>query len=164
MKPWLIPFYDSFVELNGGGSVGGGLTHNDFLKKVFIETVPFAFMRGRTFHDSFILCDEMQNSTPEQMLMLLTRIGKCSKMVITGDLKQSDLNCYNNGLRDFVDKLFFMKNKILALKKNCGGGDEVGADTMTFTIKNVAFIRLSQDDIKRCDTVNFILDIYKYAR
>ena len=69
-----------------------------------IEISPLAFMRGRTFKRAFIIADEMQNSTPNQMLMLTTRIGDKSKMVITGDLKQSDRSL-QNGLLDIMKKI-----------------------------------------------------------
>ena len=65
---------------------------------------PFGFMRGRTFHDTFIIADEMQNSTPNQMKMLLTRIGNNSKMVVMGDMEQSDLS-ETNGLTDIIGRI-----------------------------------------------------------
>jgi phosphate starvation-inducible PhoH-like protein len=68
-----------------------------------IEISPLAYMRGRTFKNSFIIADEMQNSSPNQMLMLTTRIGQGSKMIITGDLKQSDKG-QESGLFDFITK------------------------------------------------------------
>ena len=65
---------------------------------------PLGFMRGRTFDDTFIIADEMQNSTPNQMKMLLTRIGTNSKMVVMGDMEQSDLSD-TNGLTDILDRV-----------------------------------------------------------
>lgn len=71
-----------------------------------IETCPLAFMRGRTFDKSWIIADEMQNSTKEQMLMLLTRIGFGSKLVIIGDTEQSDMQDHDyTGLDDLMDRL-----------------------------------------------------------
>ena len=67
-----------------------------------IEISPIAHMRGRTFTNSYVIADEMQNSTL-QMKMLLTRLGKI-KMIITGDLNQSDLKTENNGFLDFIDR------------------------------------------------------------
>ena len=72
-------------------------------KQISIE--PLAYMRGRTFKRSFIIADEMQNSLPSQMKMLLTRIGEGSKMVVTGDLKQHDRTYEKNGLLDFISKI-----------------------------------------------------------
>ena len=69
-----------------------------------VEMVPFAFMRGRTFHNSFIIADEMQNATKEQLRMIMTRIGMGSKMVIDGDIEQTDIGI-NNGLRYLINKL-----------------------------------------------------------
>jgi phosphate starvation-inducible PhoH-like protein len=70
-----------------------------------ISVEPLGFMRGRTFHDTFIIADEMQNSTPNQMKMLLTRIGNNSKMVILGDMEQSDLPEGANGLTDIISRV-----------------------------------------------------------
>jgi phosphate starvation-inducible PhoH-like protein len=67
-----------------------------------IEISPLAYMRGRTFKNAFIVADEMQNATPSQMKMLLTRLGEGSRMVVTGDLNQAD-RPRENGLLDFVN-------------------------------------------------------------
>jgi phosphate starvation-inducible PhoH-like protein len=71
------------------------------LDEQVIEVSPLAFMRGRTFKQSWIIADEMQNATPSQMKMLLTRLGDGSKMVVTGDTQQADRKENNNGLIDF---------------------------------------------------------------
>ncbi len=97
MAPWMSPLYDYFNE-NDSTIV------NKFLSSQKIEIVPMAFMRGRTFNNAYIIGDEMQNSTPMQMKTLLTRIGRDSKLVITGDLEQSDLNT-RNGLTDIISLL-----------------------------------------------------------
>ena len=70
-----------------------------------IEIAPLAFMRGRTFKNSWIIADEMQNATPSQMKMVLTRMGERSKVVITGDLNQHDRGFEENGLCDFIKLL-----------------------------------------------------------
>ena len=93
MEPWIRPMMDIFENY---------LTRNQLEKHVCIE--PLGFMRGRTFNDSFIIADEMQNSTPNQMKMLLTRLGDNSKMIVMGDLKQSDLGP-KNGLADLVKRI-----------------------------------------------------------
>lgn len=85
VDPYLRPFYDALYEL-----VGLEQTHY-FIEKSKIEIAPLAFMRGRTLSEAFIILDEAQNTSPEQMKMLLTRLGHDSKMVITGDLTQVDL-------------------------------------------------------------------------
>ena len=93
MEPWIRPMMDVFENY---------LTRNQLEKHVCIE--PLGFMRGRTFNNSFIIADEMQNSTPNQMKMLLTRLGDNSKMIVMGDLKQSDLGP-RNGLADLVKRI-----------------------------------------------------------
>jgi phosphate starvation-inducible PhoH-like protein len=75
------------------------------LEEQILEISPLAFMRGRTFKNSWIIADEMQNATPNQMKMLLTRLGEDSRMVITGDVRQTDRKEGDNGLIDF-DALF----------------------------------------------------------
>jgi len=77
-----------------------------FLEKNIIEIAPIAFMRGRTLNDSFIILDEAQNTTPEQMKMFLTRMGFNAKMVVTGDVTQIDLpNARRSGLLEAIDVL-----------------------------------------------------------
>ena len=70
-----------------------------------IEISPLAFMRGRTFKNAWIVADEMQNATPNQMKMLLTRIGENSRILVTGDVEQTDRTATNNGLLDLADRL-----------------------------------------------------------
>jgi phosphate starvation-inducible PhoH-like protein len=85
MKPWVAPMLD-------------------YIKKTQVEIVPLAYMRGRTFKNTFVIADEMQNSTRNQMKMILTRLGDNSNMVVTGDLEQSDL-LSTNGLGDLVYRM-----------------------------------------------------------
>lgn len=89
MEPWVKPMFEILQS-----------------KRVdkCVEIVPMAYMRGRTFKNTFIIADEMQNSTPSQMKMVLTRLGEDSKMVIAGDIKQSDLHSMN-GLNDLFQRL-----------------------------------------------------------
>lgn len=98
MAPWTRPVFDVFREYFYANEIEG------MIKEGVIEISPLAYMRGRTFKDSFIIADEMQNATPNQMKMLLTRIGTGSKMVVTGDLAQAD-RLKDNGLIDFVNHL-----------------------------------------------------------
>jgi len=70
-----------------------------------VEIAPLAFMRGRTFKNSWIIADEMQNATPAQAKMLMTRIGTNSKIVITGDVEQADRSNGDNGLLDLCERL-----------------------------------------------------------
>ena len=85
VDPYLRPLYDALYEMLEAEKV------EKFLERNVIEVAPIAFMRGRTLNDSFIILDEAQNSTPEQMKMVLTRQGFNSKMVVTGDITQIDL-------------------------------------------------------------------------
>ncbi len=85
VNPYLRPLYDALYDMAEPHMV------KDYLDRGIIEVAPLAFMRGRTLNDSFIILDEAQNSTPEQMKMFLTRLGFDSKTVITGDITQSDL-------------------------------------------------------------------------
>ena len=85
IDPYLRPLYDSLYEMLGNE------TCLKYLERQVIEIAPLAYMRGRTLDDSFIILDEAQNTTPEQMKMFLTRIGFNSKVVVTGDLSQTDL-------------------------------------------------------------------------
>ena len=85
IDPYLRPLYDALFEMMGAEN------YQRHIEKGTIEIAPLAYMRGRTLDDSFIILDEAQNSTPEQMKMFLTRLGFNSKAVITGDLTQTDL-------------------------------------------------------------------------
>ncbi len=85
IDPYLRPLYDSLYEMLGPENC------MRYMEKMIIEIAPLAYMRGRTLDDSFIILDEAQNTTPEQMKMFLTRIGYNSKVVVTGDLSQTDL-------------------------------------------------------------------------
>lgn len=116
MKPWVRPMIDHLITRR-------------------VETVPLAYMRGLTFNNSFVIADEMQNSTQEQMKMLLTRIGKNSKLVITGDPDQSDLK-EHNGFDDIVARIHKRPDDLWRL------------------------VELTSDDIQRSELVRRILKIY----
>lgn len=98
MEPWTRPIIDVFEEYYHPREIA------NMLEEGTIEISPLAYMRGRTFKNAFVVADEMQNATPSQMKMLLTRLGDGSRMVVTGDLNQAD-RPKENGLLDFV-KLF----------------------------------------------------------
>jgi phosphate starvation-inducible protein PhoH and related proteins len=100
IDPYLRPLYDALHDMLDGEKV------DRYLEKKVIEVAPLAFMRGRTLNDSFIILDEAQNSTPEQMKMVLTRQGSNSKMVVNGDFTQVDLpSGKRSGLVDALDVL-----------------------------------------------------------
>ncbi len=100
VDPYLRPLYDALYDLMDQERV------DRFLEKNVIEIAPIAFMRGRTLNDSFIILDEAQNTTPEQMKMFVTRMGFNAKMVITGDITQIDLpNARRSGLLEAMEVL-----------------------------------------------------------
>jgi phosphate starvation-inducible PhoH-like protein len=100
VDPYLRPMYDALYEMMGFERVAKMLERN------VIEVAPLAFMRGRSLNDSFVILDEAQNTTNEQMKMFLTRIGFGSKAVVTGDITQVDLpSAKQSGLRTVIDIL-----------------------------------------------------------
>ncbi len=92
VDPYLRPLYDALHDMVGTESA------QKLLERQAVEVAPLAFMRGRTLNSSFIICDEAQNTTPEQMKMFLTRIGFGSRAVITGDVTQVDVQGGRSGL------------------------------------------------------------------
>ena len=99
MQPWVVPLLE---EMNAYLSK---VTVNSMRASNTIEIVPLEYMRGRNFHDSFMILDEAQNCTFDQIKMFITRIGQGSKIVINGDLEQTDLYEKNNALQDCANKL-----------------------------------------------------------
>ena len=97
VDPYLRPLYDALFDMLGAE------TYQKYLERGNIEVAPLAYMRGRTLDDSFVILDEAQNTTPEQMKMFLTRLGFNSKMVVTGDITQIDLpDGKKSGLREVM--------------------------------------------------------------
>lgn len=97
VDPYLRPLYDALFDMLGAEN------YQKYVERGNIEVAPLAYMRGRTLDDSFIILDEAQNTTPEQMKMFLTRLGFNSKMVITGDITQIDLpDGRRSGLKDVL--------------------------------------------------------------
>jgi phosphate starvation-inducible PhoH-like protein len=151
MDPWTRPIFDIFLEFYSQRDI------DLMVQNGVIEISPLAYMRGRTFKKAFVLADEMQNSSPNQMMMLTTRLGAGSKMVVTGDLKQSDKGTYS-GLLDFIkkfdvyEKLFYKKQEIKALY------DEKFKDSNHYM--GIKIVELEASDIERSPIVSRILDIY----
>jgi phosphate starvation-inducible protein PhoH and related proteins len=133
VDPYLRPLYDALYDLGGYDVV------NKWFEKQIVEIAPLAYMRGRTLNQSFIILDEAQNTTPEQMKMFLTRIGFGSKAVITGDITQIDLNkSQKSGLVE-IEKI--LKN-----------------------IKGISFTQFQSKDVVRHPLVQKIVDAYeKYS-
>lgn len=104
MEPWTKPIFDIVQEYYSPKEIAR------MLEEQKIEISPLAFMRGRTFKNAWVIADEMQNATPSQMKMLLTRLGDGSKIVVTGDLNQTDRKKSNNGFLEFLELLKQHKN------------------------------------------------------
>ena len=107
MAPWTRPIMDVFEEFYHPKEIEYLVENNK------VEIAPLAYMRGRTFKNSIILADEMQNATREQMKMLLTRIGDNSKLIVNGDLAQHDRGYDSNGLKDFLGLLERRNSKMM---------------------------------------------------
>ena len=131
MEPWTKPIFDIVREYYTAKQIQTMITEG------IIEVSPLAFMRGRTFKNAFVIADEMQNATPSQMKMLLTRIGDDSRMVVTGDIAQTDRKEYENGLLDF-QKLYdaYLDSEYISVSK------------------------FDHEDIERHPAVAEVLDIY----
>jgi phosphate starvation-inducible PhoH-like protein len=130
VDPYLRPLYDALYDLMGFDKVG------KLFERQAIEVAPLAYMRGRTLNHSFIILDEAQNTTPEQMKMFLTRIGFGTKAVITGDVTQIDLaRGQKSGLVE--------SSRILA------------------GVRGIAFTRFTSADVVRHPLVQKIIDAYE---
>ena len=129
IDPYLRPIYDALEDMLPVSKV------KKYLEDKTIEIAPIAYMRGRTLKDAFILLDEAQNTTPSQLKMFLTRLGPNSKMIVTGDISQIDLNKnQKSGLQDVIKRL-----------KNVNG---------------IGFTFLDSSDVLRHSLVKKILDKY----
>ena len=129
INPYFMPLYDSLNDMMEPGKV------RELLEDNIIEIAPLAYMRGRTLSDSFVILDEAQNSTKEQMKMFLTRLGFCSKMVITGDVTQIDLDhSKDSGL--------------------------IEVQTLLKNIDEIRFATFSEKDVVRHDLVKEIIKAY----
>ena len=130
MAPWTRPIFDVLGEYYQTKDIA------KMLEEGVIEISPLAYMRGRTFKNAYIIADEMQNATVNQMKMLLTRLGEGSKMVVTGDLAQAD-RLSDNGLIDFCN--------LLEQKEY---------------LEHIDIIRFDNKDIERHNAVKEVLAVY----
>lgn len=130
VNPYLRPLYDALYDMVGTEQV------RQMIENGMVEIAPLAFMRGRTLNDSFIILDEAQNSTPEQMKMFLTRLGFNSKVVITGDITQIDLPGHQKS--GLVETQYILKG-----------------------INNIEFIHFSERDVVRNDVVKKVVRAYE---
>jgi phosphate starvation-inducible PhoH-like protein len=132
VDPYLRPLYDALNDILGMETV------NRFMERGTIEVAPLAYMRGRTLDDSFVILDEAQNTTPEQMKMFLTRLGFGSKMVITGDVTQIDLP----------------KGKKSGLKE---------VQRILSNVPDIPFVYMSEADVVRHPLVHKVIKAYSAA-
>ena len=130
MDPWVRPLTDILREYYRQPDIAAMIAEQT------IEIAPLGFMRGRTFKNCYIIADEMQNATPNQCKMLMTRIGENSKIVITGDIEQADRIKGNNGLADLCERL--------------GEGG----------VKGIAVCDLDDRDIQRHKIISSVLNLY----
>ncbi|MGN1031940.1 MAG: PhoH family protein, partial [Intestinibacter sp.] len=130
VDPYLRPLYDALFDMLGGDRV------NKYLERGTIEVAPLAFMRGRTLDNAFIILDEAQNTTPEQMKMFLTRLGFGSKAVVTGDITQTDLP----------------ENKKSGL---------IQATNILSDVRGIGKIELTEKDVVRHELVQRIIKAYE---
>ena len=130
MEPWTRPLLDVLREYYSPRDIAA------MMEEQIIEISPLAYMRGRTFRNAWIVADEMQNATPGQMKMLLSRIGENSKIVVTGDIEQADRSGKDNGLLDIVQRL------------ESRGGD------------GIAVCNLGKRDIQRHPIIDTVLSLY----
>jgi phosphate starvation-inducible PhoH-like protein len=130
MAPWTRPLLDVLREYYSAQEI------TKMLEEQIVEVAPLAFMRGRTFKNSWIIGDEMQNATPGQMKMLLTRIGEGSKIVVTGDVEQTDRKKDQNGLIDLCARL-------------------------QESVNGFSVCKLSAKDIQRHRIIDTVLNIYQ---
>lgn len=171
MAPWTRPIFDIFGEYYDVDDL------NEMVRKGVIEISPLAYMRGRTFKNSFIIADEMQNSTPNQMMMVTTRLGQDSKMVITGDLNQSDRGLSNNGLLDFMHKL----RRFSSVFEEDAEADTETGEKMDLMFSHeshevyhvnkwenkkklgIKLVKLENEDVCRSDIVSRVLELYNHG-
>jgi phosphate starvation-inducible PhoH-like protein len=133
VSPYLRPLYDALYDMLEADDV------NRYMDRGIIEVAPLAYMRGRTLNHAFVILDEAQNTTPEQMLMFLTRLGFDSRCVVTGDLTQVDLPTH----------------KVSGLLE---------ARKVLHPVKGIAFIQLTDHDVVRHTLVQKIIQAYRSSR
>jgi len=134
LLPWLLPIYDYFIDSGVKRMIGTDT----------LEVCPLSHIRGRTFNRTFMIADEMQNSTCRQMKTLLTRVGENSRLIVTGDLNQCDLELKNgemNGLEDFIERY----RTHVSIKGH---------------MDNMSHIEFDKSDVMRSEFVRDVIEIY----
>lgn len=129
MEPWTRPMFDALYRHFSPKKI------QDMVHDQQIEICPLAYMRGRTFDQSWVIADEMQNSTPSQMKMLLTRLGEGTKMVVAGDTQQHERGFEENGLIDLLERMYKSST-------------------------NIRHVQFSDDEVVRSEVIKEILKMY----
>ena len=132
MMPWIKPFEDIFFDYFSRQE------YKRLVESGVIEIAPLTYIRGRTFKDAYILIDEAQGTSPKSLLSVLTRIGENSKIIVTGDIMQTDFENKLNGLADILKRIF-EKDKIS---------------------KHIGVVILSKSDIQRHPVISDVLELY----
>ena len=132
MEPWTRPLLDVLRDYYSPRDIAA------MMEEQTIEISPLAYMRGRSLKNAWIIADEMQNATPNQVKMLLTRIGENSKIVITGDVEQADRKIKENGLFDIISRLG------------------------QYQVQGIAHCNLSRRDIQRHPIIDEVLHLYSF--
>src|ERR1041384_1274370 len=130
VDPYMRPLFDALYDMMDPDKA------NNLLERGTVEVAPLAFLRGRTLNDSFIILDEAQNTSPEQMQMFLTRLGFGSKVVVTGDVTQGDLP-----------------------REQASGLIQV--QSILSDVEGIAFVRFTNQDVVRHKLVQRIVEAYK---
>jgi phosphate starvation-inducible PhoH-like protein len=131
MEPWTRPLIDVLKEYYSVKEI------QQMLEEQIIEIAPLAFCRGRNFKNSWVILDESQNATPSQLKMIMTRIGENSKIVITGDIEQTDRKAKDNGLLDIIDRL------------------------QTYPVPGLSICNFTVKDVQRHKIIEHILKLYQ---
>ena len=155
MDPWIIPIFDVLREFFPQKTL------NTFIAEKRLEIVPLAFMRGRTFKDTFIIGGELQNTSIKQMLMLLTRLGENSRMVITGDIHQCDNT--ENGLKDLlmrITKRYNVERNDYNEHNDNEHNDNRHNDS-DMRKELISMVEFETGDIQRSPIIRTILDLYE---
>ena len=176
LQPWVVPVLDTLAERWSKKALEG------MIRDGVIEIAPLGFMRGRTFKRTFVLADEVQNASPDQVLMLITRLGEGSKMAMTGDVLQSDFGA-GNGLVDLLRRLDGATHE--GRSPECVGGSpplelvrnsatlpsvpctfidkslcSCSSDEPTDRTAGIRVVRFGKGDVERSPIVRTILGLY----
>lgn len=152
MEPWMRPIFDALLTYYSKAKI------DNLLRDNIIEICPLSHMRGRTFTNSWIICDEAQNTTINQMLMILTRIGDNSKLVITGDPQQHDRGFHDNGLIDFISRVESSGSDIC---DTIDGDDGSYSCDIGISSKYIGIVQFDENDVERHPAIPVILDMYR---